>query len=94
VKVYNSRAKEILKQYVTKEKNYVILDKGRNEDERSMILVENRRYVGYGYIDATCQVNEPSEFKSYITQAKYYPDSDVLLRSWLKHGKTVKKVVF
>jgi DNA polymerase-3 subunit epsilon len=94
VKVYNSRAKEILKQYITKEKNYVLLDKGRKEDERSVILVENRRYVGYGYIDATCQVNEPSEFKSYITEAKYYPDSDVLLRGWLKLGKKVKKVVF
>jgi DNA polymerase-3 subunit epsilon len=94
VKVYNSRAKEILKQYITKEKNYVLLDKGRSEDERSMILVENSRYVGYGYIDATCQVNEPSEFKSYITQEKYYPDSDVLLRGWLKQGKKVKKVVW
>jgi DNA polymerase-3 subunit epsilon len=93
VKVYNARAKEILKQYVTKEKNYIILDRGRNEDERSMILVENRRYVGYGYIDSTCQVNEPAEFKSYITETKYYPDSDVLLRGWLKQGKKVKKVV-
>ncbi len=94
VEVYNARANEILKHYLTKEINYVILDKGRNEEERSVILVENRRYVGYGFIDSSCAVNEPSEFKSYITQGTYYPDADVLLRGWLKLGKKVKKVVW
>jgi len=94
VEEYNKRAEKILKQYLSDDENYVLLDKGRNEDERSMILVEKRRYAGYGYIDAASQVNEPSDFKSYITKANYYPDADVLLRGWLKQGRKVKKIIF
>jgi DNA polymerase III subunit epsilon len=91
--VYNARANQILEHYLTKEINYVILDKGRNEEELAVILVENRRYAGYGYIHSSCLVNHPAEFKNYITPATYYPDADVLLRAWLKKGKKVKKIV-
>ncbi len=94
VDVYNARADKILKQYISVEKNYALIDRGRNEDERSIILVENRRYAGYGFIDASCPISTPDEFKSYIKQANYYPDADVLLRGWLNQGKKVKKVVW
>ncbi len=94
VEIYNSRAEKILNHYISSEKNYVLIDKGRHQEERSIVLVENRRYVGFGFLDSSCMVNEPHEFKSYITQAKYYPDADVLLRAWLKQEKKVKKVVW
>jgi DNA polymerase-3 subunit epsilon len=94
VEIYNLRADMILKQYISAEKNYVIIDKGRAPEEHSIILVENRRYTGYGFIDASCSVNDPGDFKSYINRANYYPDADVLLRGWLKRGKKVKKIVW
>lgn len=94
VEIYNARTDKILKQFITEDINYAILDKGRNEEERSVILIENRRYAGYGFIDSSCVVNEPNDFKSYITKANYYPDADVLLRGWLKQEKKVKKVVW
>jgi DNA polymerase III subunit epsilon len=94
VEVYNTRANEILKHYLTKEANYVILDKGRNIEEQSVILVENRRYKGYGFIHSSCTVSEPADFKNYISPANYYPDADVLLRGWLNKGRKVKKIVW
>jgi len=92
VEIYNGRAGEILKHYITEEENMVIVDKGRTVEEYSLILVENRRYAGYGYMDSSCSIQEPEEFKSYITPAVYYPDADVLLRGWLKKGRGVKKI--
>ncbi len=94
VAVYNLRAENLLKSYLSADKNYVLIDKGRTPHEHSIILVENRRYAGYGFIDASCTVNEPGDFKNYINRANYYPDADVLLRGWLKRGKKVKKIVW
>ena len=92
IEVYNERAGKILGHYLTPEENYVLIDRGRNVEERSVILVENRRYAGYGYIDSSCSVNGPDDFRNYITKANYYPDADVLLRGWLKKGTGVKKI--
>ncbi len=94
VEVYNSRANEILNHYLTPEINYALIDRGRNEEERSVIIVENRKYSGYGYIDSSCVVSEPDDFKNYITKATYYPDADVLLRGWMKKVPGVKKIVW
>ena len=94
VDLYNSRAANILKQYISAEENYAIIDKGRTPEEHSLILVENRRYAGYGFIDSSCLVNDPGDFKSYITRANYYPDADILLRGCLKKGKKVKKIAW
>ncbi|HOY32598.1 MAG TPA: exonuclease domain-containing protein [Bacteroidales bacterium] len=92
--VYNLRANEILKQYLSDEENFAIIDKGRTEDERSVILVEKRRYSGYGYIDNSCSVSNTDELKSYITKARYFPDADVLLRGWVKRSHGLKKIVW
>ena len=94
IAIYNARANEILKQYLTKEINYVIIDNGRNEDESSLILVENRRYSGYGYIPVSYEVENTEDFKKFITSSKHYPDADVLLRSWIKNKKRIRKIIW
>ena len=61
--------------------------------EQSLILLENGRYVGYGYMEGGTQINSPEEFKSLIKRAEYYPDADDLLRGWLKQDKKVKTII-
>lgn len=93
IEIYNERANKILLEYRGEKKDYVIVDKGRHEEECSAILIENGKYSGYGYIDSDLQFNEPNELKEYITKTKYYPDADDLLRSWFKLGKKYKKII-
>jgi DNA polymerase-3 subunit epsilon len=94
VESYNQRAIKILREYQSEDKNYLILDRGRHEEERSVIMIEDGKYSGYGYIGTDLQFNEPHEIKEYIKKAKYYPDADDLLRGWIKQGKKFKKIVF
>lgn len=93
IESYNSRVLKLINQYLGDDKNYFLVDKGRKQDERSVILVENGKYSGYGFFDATVQINDIDEIRSLIRQAKYYPDSDILLRGWLNQGKKIKKIV-
>jgi len=89
---YNARASNILEQYKFASSNFILLDKGRTPNEKSMVLVENSKYVGYGFIDEFAQINDVEELKAQINAAKYYPDADDLLRGWLKVNKGVKRI--
>ncbi len=59
VVAYNKRAKKIFKRYLFDFPNFVIIDKGKAPGEQSLILVENGRYAGYGYMDGGTQINSP-----------------------------------
>ena len=87
VEIYNERARKILEAFVFKNPNFLIYDRGRETDERSLILVEDGKYKGYGYIDSTHQIASEEELKYIATPKKYYPDCDMLVRSWMKNNK-------
>jgi DNA polymerase III subunit epsilon len=93
VEEYNRRAKLILEEFTVWEKNFVLLDRGRHEEENSMVMIENGRYKGYGYLDSSVQINKPEELRGYILNSTYYPDHEILLKAWLKHKK-LKKIVW
>ncbi len=86
VKVYNKRAKVILKKFSLPYADFVVIDKGKIPGEQAMVLIENGRYSGYGYFDTSVQISSPEELKQYIKPAPYFPDADMLVRSWIKKG--------
>jgi DNA polymerase-3 subunit epsilon len=90
VEVYNRRVKKILEEYTLTEKDFFILDDGRRPEERSVVLIKNGRYAGYGYFDPTTQLQNPEELKDVIKRTKYYPDADDLVRGYLKSNSARK----
>lgn len=92
VEVYNKRAKKILGEYIFPEKDFFIVGDGRNPEERSIVLIENGHYAGYGYFDAATQLQNPEELKDLITRATWYPDADDVVRGYIK-SKSVRKIV-
>jgi DNA polymerase-3 subunit epsilon len=90
---YNIRAKRITDEFLFPEKNFLILDKGRHNDEQSIILIENGHYAGYGYFDVSDPVTSPGELKAYVKRTTFYPDADALVRWYLKRSWKVKKVL-
>jgi DNA polymerase-3 subunit epsilon len=93
VEEYNLRAQKILDEYLFKEKNFLILDKGRHDDEQSLILIENGNYAGYGYVDKSEGISSAEELKSYVKLSTYYPDADELVRFYLKRNTRLRKIV-
>lgn len=92
IELYNKRAEELIKEHSYTQKNFVLMDKGKTSEEQSIILIENNVYKGYGYLDASLQLSSAEELKELITYSNYYPDSDIIVKSWLKKNK-VKKIV-
>ena len=53
---YNARVRESLDNYQFKHQNFFVVDVGRNEDENSIVKIENGKYIGYGFL-STDQVS-------------------------------------
>jgi DNA polymerase-3 subunit epsilon len=94
VEAYNVRVRQALLQFEFEEKNFLIIDRGRRHDERSVVKVENGRYRGYGYFDISDQVNVAEDFNMYITQ--YHDNRDVqqIIRSYLRKHKVERIIKF
>jgi DNA polymerase III subunit epsilon len=92
VRDYNKRASEILEDYIFKDPDFVLIDRGRHHEERSLILIENGHFAGYGYIGESDTFSTLEDVKSFMGPVNYYPDADDLVRGWLKRNN-VKKIV-
>jgi DNA polymerase-3 subunit epsilon len=90
---YNERARTILSEYLFEDANFVIIDKGRTHEERSVILIEDRKYAGFGYLDQYSQANSAGEIKDLVKLKHHYPDTNDLIRGWCKKNKFVKKII-
>ncbi|WP_445454282.1 exonuclease domain-containing protein [Flavobacterium sp. 25HG05S-40] len=64
---HNQQIEAALSYLVNDRPTFAILDKGRNEDERSCVWVENGHFYGMGYISSDVGINTPSEIKDHIT---------------------------
>lgn len=84
---YNFRAANILKAYLFPNPNFIILDKGRNFLEKSVIVVENNKVIGYKFMDVSDPVTQVEFIKSGLSRIDYYPDQSDMVRGWLNKNK-------
>lgn len=92
VQDYNKRAIEIVEANTYQRQNFILMDRGRNNEEESLILIDKGNYKGFGYLDNTMAYSSPNDLKELIKPVIYYPDSDLLIKGWLKKNK-IKKIV-
>jgi DNA polymerase-3 subunit epsilon len=67
--------------------NFIILDKGRNSLEKSVIVVENNKVIGYKFMDVSDPVTQVEFIKSGLSRIDYYPDQSDMVRGWLNKNK-------
>jgi DNA polymerase-3 subunit epsilon len=70
----------------------LIIDKGRFLDERSVILIENGIYKGYGFYSLNFQINTPEVLKSIIIPMENNRDTQHIIQSYLRKYK-VQKII-
>jgi DNA polymerase III subunit epsilon len=84
---YNSRVQEAIAPYTFIHDSFVLLDKGRNPEEKAVVLVENRRYCGFGFLPAHEAILDPNHLKNFIASKPDHRDAQQIIRSYLKQGK-------
>lgn len=48
---YNERAKLLIQKFAYESDNFLIIDKGRNPNEKSVVKIENGKYCGFGFFE-------------------------------------------
>ncbi len=66
------------------ERDFFIIDEGREPEERSVILVEEGKYRGYGYISYEDVQYGVEELKEAIKEQLYYPIMNKLIWNYLQ----------
>ncbi|OQX72860.1 MAG: hypothetical protein B6D61_13180, partial [Bacteroidetes bacterium 4484_249] len=91
--VYNSRVLQAIEPYRFENKNFIVIDKGRTDTEKSVICVENGKYLGHGFIDFELNGNLAiDDLKQCIKPFPDHRDVQQILRSYLKRNK-VERII-
>ena len=87
---YNNRVLNATAKYNLKDKNVVLVDKGREIGEQSAILIRSGSLVGFGFYDLNYQINNMHILESLITPMKGTRDANFLIESYLRKKRVLK----
>jgi DNA polymerase-3 subunit epsilon len=91
---YNIRAQQVVDIHKYNHNNFFILDSGRNSDEFAAVLIENMKYIGYGYLDRNFYNGEPETLNACIHSYDDNRDVQQILRNFLIHNTNVQLIPF
>ncbi|MEM1215273.1 MAG: exonuclease domain-containing protein [Bacteroidota bacterium] len=85
---YNLRADLALERLCTVfDDDFFLFDRGRNDEEKSVVLVENGHFAGFGYVDSSTP-QDPISLRDAVTTYPSYPDTArIILRFMSNHPK-------
>ncbi|WMI65473.1 exonuclease domain-containing protein [Aestuariibaculum sp. YM273] len=91
---YNERVSKLITKNSYANQNMVIIDRGRDIDERSAILIENGVFKGIGFFNLNYQINNIEILQSIITPMQNNRDTQHIIQSYLRKNKKLKVVNF
>jgi len=91
---YNERANKALDEFVFTGRNILIIDKGRNSEERSVVKINNGKYSGYGFFNINDIGFGLSAIHECIKPEQDNRDIQIILKGYLKNHKVEKVIDF
>lgn len=91
---YNERARKATDEFVFSERNFFIIDKGRNSDERSAVKIVNGKYAGFGFFNINDVGFGLSAIHDCISSAPDNRDIQVIIKGYLRNHKVEKIIDF
>ncbi|HWR74522.1 MAG TPA: exonuclease domain-containing protein [Bacteroidales bacterium] len=91
---YNERALLALDEFVFRERNFFIVDRGRDTEERSAVKIVNGKYAGYGYFNINDMGFGLTAIHDCIKNASDNRDIQVIIKGYLKNHRVEKIIDF
>jgi DNA polymerase III subunit epsilon len=91
---YNDRASKATEEFVFSIRNFFIIDKGRNDDERCAVKIFNGKYYGFGYFDINDIGFGLTAVHECIKQSDDNRDIQAILKQYLKTNRVEKIIEF
>ncbi len=94
VEEYNLRVREMIETYSYDDQNMLVIDRGREIDEKSALLVEDGEFKGIGFFNLNYQLNNLDIVRSIITPMKNDKDVRHIIQNYLRKNKKLKIIQF
>ncbi|RMG87970.1 MAG: DNA polymerase III subunit epsilon [Bacteroidetes bacterium] len=86
--IYNERARQAADWLSTVfEDSFILIDKGRTNSEKSVILVENGVYRGFGYVSAEFGQAGPDDLRNAVKTYPGNPETQRIIRKYMAEKK-------
>ncbi|KAA3622037.1 MAG: exonuclease [Flavobacterium sp.] len=89
---YNERVQTFIEKNSYNNKHMLIIDRGRDVDERSVVLIENGQYRGYGFYNLNYQINNIEILRTIINPVNNDRDSQHIIQNYLRKNKVINIV--
>ncbi len=94
VAVYNKRAEALLDSLKLDRGNVLIIDRGREPEDRSLVRIEKGMYLGYGYISVNHAYLRIEEMLESIRPSLDNRDVRQILKNWLRNNQVEKMLYY
>lgn len=91
---YNERALMALDEFIFRERNFFIIDRGRDSDERTAVKIVNGKYAGFGYFNINDVGFGLTAVHDCIKSAADNRDIQVIIKGYLKNHRIEKIIDF
>lgn len=91
---YNERAARAAEEFIFTRRNFFIIDKGRDEEERCAVKIVNGKYSGYGYFNINDIGFGLIAVHECIKPSDDNRDIQVILKQYLKNNRVEKIIEF
>ena len=89
---HNRSKRPNLEKVVFNHENMILIDKGRNLDERSVVLIEDNDFKGFTYTELNYQFSNLDVLKSLINGSPNSMAQNMIIKKYLS-GNTVEKII-
>lgn len=73
-----------------KHQNMLIIEKGRNINEKSVIMIKDYKYLGYGFFNLNHQINNLEILESLLIKNEYVENSKELILNYVRKNNCYK----
>ncbi|HER09292.1 MAG TPA: exonuclease [Bacteroides sp.] len=94
VTAYNKRAEALLDSLKLDRGNVLIIDRGREPEERSLVRIEKGMYLGYGYISVNNAYLGIEQMLDSIQPSLDNRDVRQILKNWLRNNRVEKMLYY
>ncbi len=93
-KKYNSRAQKAIHSFSEQKPTVAIVDKGRRPAEKSVVLMENGNYLGYGFFDEKQDITTLEAARAFIQPAKDNRAIQNIVHAYIANPRGAELLVF
>ncbi len=93
-RTYNERAAKALDEFIFRNRNFLIIDRGRNSDEYSAVRIVNGKYTGYGFFNRDDVGFGLTAVHDCIRPARDNRDIQVIIKGYLKKHRVERIIDF